>query len=243
MAAEQGEKQQIWYFPAPRRPTKLGAMEGEFKATDRSTVRRVAERGSHDRARAYAILDEGLVCHVGLTGSEGPVVIPMGYARDGDDLLLHGSVASRLMQRIAAGAEICVGVTLLDALVLARSTFHHSMNYRSVVIFGRGARVDDEAEKRRCLDRLVEHLVPGRSVEARAPNRKELAATLLVRLPLEEASVKIRSGPPSDNHADQGLPIWAGLIPLETTPAAAVPDEFNQVQTPAYVANYSRKGG
>ena len=210
-------------------------MTKQLEKTARSRVRRVAERGHYDRETAHRILDEGLVAHVELATEDGPVVIPMGYARDGESILLHGSVASRLMQALAAGAPCSVCVTLLDALVLARSVFHHSMNYRSVVAFGRAEPIQEEAAKRAALDRLVEHLVPGRTGAARAPNRKELGATLIVRLPLEEASVKIRSGPPSDAKADETLPYWGGLIPLSVTAGDPEPDALADGTVPEHV--------
>lgn len=216
-------------------------MSEALERTERTRLRRVPERASYDRRLAYSILDEGLIGHVGIVGDDGePVVIPMGYARDGDAVLLHGSVASRLMRRLARGTPACVTVTLTDGLVLARSTFHHSMNYRSVVVFGRGEAVSEEPAKRAALDRLVEHLVPGRSAEARRPNSKELAATLVVRVPLAEASIKVRSGPPSDHRDDLELPVWGGVIPLATVPGAAEADADNRVAMPDYVQAYRR---
>lgn len=181
-------------------------------ATARTTHRRVPDRGSHDRALIDAVLDEALVAHVGIVDG-GPVVVPMAFVRDGDRLLLHGSTKSRLMQALASGAECCVTVTLLDALVLARSQFHHSMNYRSVVVFGRAAVVADD-EKPEALRRFVDHLLPGRSAESRPADEKELKATMVVSLPLAEASAKVRTGPPADDAPDLGLDWWAGVVPL-----------------------------
>lgn len=184
-------------------------------ASDRTTVRRVKERGVYDRDAIHRILDQGLVCHVGFTGDDGqPYVVPMAYARQGDRLLLHGSVLSRLMRSLADGVAVCVTVTLLDGLVLARSWFHHSMNYRSVMVLGTARPIDDPAERAAAMEALVEHLVPGRAAASRAPNAKESAATELLALALDEASAKVRSGPPSDPASDLGLDVWAGVVPL-----------------------------
>ncbi len=211
----------------------------------RTTVRRLPKRGHYDRETIYSILDEGLVCHVGFAVDGHPYVIPMNYARDGDRLILHGSVASRLLGHLAEGFEACVTVTLLDGLVLARSTFHHSMNYRSVVAFGRARPIRDEVLKNRALDALVEHLVPGRSADARRPDDKELAATEVLEFPLDETSAKIRTGPPGDNDEDLALDVWAGVIPLPTEPGAPVPapDLRAGIPTPGYVDRYRRPGG
>lgn len=193
--------------------------------TERSRVRRHPERGHYDRETVHRILDEGQVCHVALIHEGAPVVIPMGYALQGESLVLHGSPRSRLMQSLANGAPMSAAVTLLDGLVLARSTFHHSMNYRSVVIQGRGEEVTDPEEKAAALEAFVEHLLPGRSREAREADAKELEATLVVRLPLTEASAKIRSGPPKEAARDQDLPVWAGILPLAKGYSTPLPDE------------------
>lgn len=205
----------------------------------RTTVRRIAERASYDPASAHAILDEGLVCHVGLVTDDGPVVIPTLYARDGDRLLLHGSVASRLL-RGATDSAICVTVTLVDGLVLARSAFHHAVNYRSVVVFGQAERIDDPEEKRAALDVLVEALVPGRTADARRPNDVELRQTAVLALPLHEVSVKVRDGGAKDEPEDLDLPVWAGVLPLPVVPGAAVPDTL-QLPVPDYVLGYRRR--
>jgi nitroimidazol reductase NimA-like FMN-containing flavoprotein (pyridoxamine 5'-phosphate oxidase superfamily) len=208
----------------------------------RTRVRRMPERGFYDRALAHAILDEGLVAHVGLATDDGPVVIPMLYARDGDRLLLHGSAASRLLRGGAAGTELCVTVTLVDGLVLARSAFHHSMNYRSVVAFGEATAITDLREKRDALDRYVEHVVPERGPDVRPPSDKELRTTLVLALPLDESSVKVRAGGPLDEDEDMDLPVWAGVIPLATVAGAPVTadDVRGDIAPPHYATGYAR---
>ena len=202
-------------------PEPTAAAKTAAPASERTRVRRIAERGAYDRESLYRVLDEGLVGHVGFTGEDGqPYVIPMAYARQGDRLLLHGSVLSRLLRQVADGVPVCVTVTLLDGLVLARSVFHHSMNYRSAVVLGRAVPIRGRAEKLAALEALVEHLAPGRSAEARGPSEKELAATEIVAVPLDEASVKLRTGPPKDARGDLGLDVWAGVVPLRVTAGA-----------------------
>jgi hypothetical protein len=210
----------------------------------RTTVRRLPERGRYDRETLYAVLDEGLVAHVGLAGDDGPVVIPMLYARDGDRLLLHGSPASRLLRGGGQGVELCVTVTLVDGLVLARSAFHHSINYRSVVVMGRADRIGDLAERRAALDVLVEAAVPGRTADARPPNERELRATIVLALPLDEASVKVRTGGPVDDDDDMDLPVWAGVVPLSQVAGAPVADPAmpTGLPVPAYASGYRRGG-
>ena len=204
-------------------------------------MRRVAKRGTYDREVAYAILDEGFVCHVGIATDEGPVVIPTLYARDGDRLLVHGSPASRLL-RIARNADICVTVTLVDGLVLARSAFHHSVNYRSVVVFGQPHVVDDLDERRAALDHIVERIVAGRTADARPPSDKELRGTAVLALPLDELSVKVRTGGPVDDDDDYALDVWAGTIPLTLTPGTPIADPAQPADrpSPAYVTEYCR---
>ncbi|MEE4294399.1 MAG: pyridoxamine 5'-phosphate oxidase family protein [Xanthomonadales bacterium] len=177
--------------------------------------RRLPERGSKDFGMACAIVDEAKICHVGFTLDDQPYVIPMAVARDGDKLLLHGSRVSRIMQALAGGLPCCVTVTHLDGLVLARSAFNSSMNYRSLMVFGQALEIGDGVEKRRVLDRLVDHLIPGRSTELRPSTQKELDATMLLALPIETFSIKTRSGPPGDAAADLDSPAWAGVIPLK----------------------------
>jgi nitroimidazol reductase NimA-like FMN-containing flavoprotein (pyridoxamine 5'-phosphate oxidase superfamily) len=189
----------------------------------RTTVRRLPERGAYERDTLYAILDEALVCHVGFVSDGQPFVLPCAYARQGGRLLLHGSPGSRMLRILAGGAPVCVTVTLVDGLVLARSAFHHSMNYRSVVVLGTAAPVVDAQERLAALEAIVEHLAPGRWREARRPSAAELARTLVVALPLDEASAKLRVGGPQDDAEDLGLPVWAGHVPLALTPGPPVP--------------------
>jgi len=201
-----------------------------LSVTDRTRLHRLPRRGSTDRADLEAILDEGLVVHVGFTmapvAGEGgsPFVIPTTYVRIGRELYIHGAPASRMLKVGASGVDLCATVTLLDGLVLARSAFHHSMNYRSAVIFGRARDVTDIDEKRRVLHALVDRMVPGRAAEARAPTVEELKATRVLALPLDEASVKVRRGPPLDDEADRAWPAWAGVIPLSLARGEPIPD-------------------
>jgi nitroimidazol reductase NimA-like FMN-containing flavoprotein (pyridoxamine 5'-phosphate oxidase superfamily) len=218
-------------------------MKGEtFPVTARTRLHRKPVRGSYDRAEAYAILDEALVCHAGFVLDGQPFVIPMVFARAGDRLILHGAPASRLLKAGAAGLPVCVTVTILDGLVLARSAMSHSMNYRSVMVLGHAVAVDDPAEKRAALASVVDHVVAGRSGEARPPNDKELAATLVLALPIEEASVKRRTGPPCDDEEDLSFPVWAGVVPLALRAAAPEPDPaaVPSLPVPAALVGYRR---
>ncbi|MGH7687609.1 MAG: pyridoxamine 5'-phosphate oxidase family protein [Candidatus Dormibacteria bacterium] len=185
-----------------------------YAVTPRTRVRRHSERGSYDRELVHGILDEGMVAHVGASTAAGPRVIPMMYARDDDTLFLHGAPANHVLTRASSGAVVCVAVTLLDGLVLARSAFHHSMNYRSVVIYGEARPVTDDAEKLRALDLLVRRITPDRADTVRRPNLSELAATRVLALPLAEVSAKVRTGGPLDDPSDAEWPVWAGVIPL-----------------------------
>lgn len=194
------------------------------RPNERTRVRRQPTRGIYERDTIYAILDEALIAHVGFVSDGSPVVIPMVIARRGDDLLLHGSTASRLMRHLERGAEACVCVTHLDGVVAARSVFDNSMNYRSVVVFGRARAIMDPAEKVEALRTLVEHVLPGRWQEARHPNDGELRATTILEVPLKEASAKVRSGPPQDDEADLQLPVWAGEIPLRMISLSPIRD-------------------
>jgi len=209
--------------------------------SQRAQVRRLPDRAAYDRETIHAILDEGLVCHVGFVSEGQPHVIPMSYGRDGDRLLLHGSSASRLVRGLEAGWPVCLTVTLLDGLVLARSAFHHSLNFRSVVMFGRATPVDDPAAKSAALRAISEHVIPGRWEEVRPPNARELAATAVLEVPIEEASAKIRTGPPRDDLEDLSLPVWAGVLPLETIPGEPVPDEAGgPAEAPLHVLAWPR---
>jgi len=192
--------------------------------SERTQVRRLPDRGVYDRAAIRAILDEGLVCHVGVVTDGQPFVIPCAYGRIDDRLYLHGSSASRLLRALAAGAPACATVTLLDGLVLARSAFHHSMNYRSVVVLARATRIDDAEERLAALRSVVEHVLPGRWRAARRPSAAELAQTLVVALPLDEASAKVRTGDPKDDPEDLALDVWAGTVPLSLVAGAPIAD-------------------
>lgn len=189
-------------------------MTTTYPATPRTRVRRHSERGSYDRELVHSILDEGMIAHVGVSTARGPRVIPMMYARDGDTLYLHGAPANQVLNRAAADVELCVEVTLLDGLVLARSAFNHSMNYRSVVVYGQATPVSDDTEKLHALDVLVRRITPDRADAVRSPSTAELAGTRVLALPLSEVSAKVRSGPPKDDPADMDWPVWAGVIPL-----------------------------
>ena len=210
--------------------------------TGRSTIRRLPKRGHYERATVHAILDEGFVCHVGFVHEGQPFVIPTAYARVDDVLYLHGARASRMLKALGAGGEVCVTVTLVDGLVLARSAFHHSINYRSVVVFGRAREVTDEAEKRAALRAFTEHVAPGRWAEVREPNESELAATAVIALPLEEASAKVRVGPPVDDEEDYALKVWAGELPLRMTTSEPVADPRLPagIEPPPHVREYDR---
>ncbi len=207
----------------------------------RTRLRRHPERGHDDRDLIHAILDEALVCHVGFVAEGYPTVIPTLHARAGDTLYLHGSPASRMLQA-APGGEICVTVTLLDGVVMARSAFNHSMNYRSVVVFGQPRFVTDVDEKLVALQTLVEHVAPGRWDDARHPTLSEMIATTVLALSLDEASAKVRSGPPKDDEADLGMDVWAGVVPLQTVAGEPQPDPglAPGIETPGYARNYGR---
>ncbi len=195
--------------------------------TRRTRPVRLGNRGTHDIAAIHAIIDEAPVCHIGfMDGADAtaPVVIPTIPWRIGDELLIHGASSSRMIRRLQSGAESCITVSLIDGWVLARSAFHHSVNYRSVVLFGRPRLVGDEAEKRAALDALVEKIQPGRAARVRAPNAQELKATSVLAFPIAEASAKIRSGPPSDDPEDMGHPVWAGVVPLALVAGEPVED-------------------
>ncbi|HEY9626256.1 MAG TPA: pyridoxamine 5'-phosphate oxidase family protein [Coleofasciculaceae cyanobacterium] len=224
----------------------MSSLEAEIDLTlpmtQRSQIRRLPQRGEYDRATIHQILDEGLICHVGFAVETQPFVIPTAYGRVGDRLYIHGSPASRMLRTLKESVEVCVTVTLLDGLVLARSAFHHSMNYRSVVIFGAATIVQDAAEKLAALKAFTEHVVPGSWSTVRLPTPQEVAGTLVLSLPLTEASAKIRTGAPVDDEADYALPIWAGELPLRLVAQSPVPDPrlSPEIQPPSYVQHYTR---
>jgi nitroimidazol reductase NimA-like FMN-containing flavoprotein (pyridoxamine 5'-phosphate oxidase superfamily) len=191
----------------------------------RTTLRRGRDRGDYRPDTVRGILAEGLYCTVAVCLGDQPAMIPTAYAVRGEHLYVHGSTANRMFRAMREGAPVCVSVTLLDGLVLARSAFHHSVNYRSVILYGRATEVVDRAEKLAALDALVDHVVPGRSAEVRKPNREEILRTLVLRIPVDEASAKVRSGPPVDEEQDYALGVWAGVLPLRVTSAAPVGDE------------------
>jgi len=214
----------------------------QFQPTQRTQVKRLPDRGAYDSETVFRILDEGLICHVGFSVDGQPYVIPTGFARVEDMLYIHGSAASRMLRTLAEGIQVCVTVTLLDGLVLARSAFHHSMNYRSVVMLGRATLVCDPAEKIKALGAFTEHIVRGRWNDVRLPTESELKATTVLALPLAEVSAKIRTGPPKDDAEDYQLPIWAGVVPLSITPSAPIADPRLKagLEPPAYAKKYSR---
>lgn len=213
-----------------------------FDVTKRTELKRLPERGRYDRAAAYSILDEALVCHVGFVEEGQPFVIPTIHARDGDALLLHGSSASRMLRTLRDGVPLCVTVTLVDELVLARSVFNHSMNYRSVVILGVAREITDEQRKLEAMEVLTEHVIPGRWADIRHPNDAEFKQTRMLELPLEEASVKVRTGPPGDEEADYDLDVWAGVVPysLRAGTPQADPRLKSGIELPSYLRDYRR---
>jgi nitroimidazol reductase NimA-like FMN-containing flavoprotein (pyridoxamine 5'-phosphate oxidase superfamily) len=210
--------------------------------TPRTTHKRVPQRGSHDRELIHAILDEGLVCHVAFVADGQPFVVPTIYARLGERLYLHGAAASRMLSTLKLGAPVCIEVTLVDGLILARSALHHSMNYRSVMIFGVAQETVDLSEKRQALEAIVEHVVPGRLRETRPPSAQEIAGTRVLWIPILEASAKVRTGPPVDSEEDHALSHWAGELPLRMVPGAPVPDLSLAADTPlpSSLAGYRR---
>ena len=211
--------------------------------TPRTRVVREPHRGVYDRETAYRILDEGFLCHVGFAVDGQPFVIPTSYGRKDASLYIHGSAASRMLRQMKDGVQICVTVTLLEGLVLARSIFNHSMNYRSVVVLGKATLIDDPVEKLEALRTLSDHIIPGRWDDVRQPNDHELKATSVLRLPIEEFSAKVRLGPAIDDEEDYSFPTWAGVVPLEMKVGKAIDDErlVKGKEVPAYVRNYSRK--
>src|ERR1043165_3116166 len=215
-----------------------------FTQTERTKLKRLPKRGHFDRETVYGILDEGFICHVGFAPEGQPFVIPTGYARVDDKLYIHGSQASRMLRSLSGGVDACVTVTIIDGLVLARSAFHHSMNYRSVVIFGRAMIVEEREEKIAALTALSEHIIRGRWADVREPTEQELIQTTVLSLPLTEASAKIRTGPPLDDEEDYAMKVWAGVVPLSLAVAEPIADPRlpSDIQVPSYVAAYKRDG-
>lgn len=214
----------------------------QFTPTERTQVKRLPDRGKYDAETVHSILDAGFVCHVGFVVGEQPYVIPTNYGRVGDTLYLHGSSASRMLKTLTGGIPVCVTVTLVDGLVLARSAFHHSVNYRSVVILGKAALVDKREEKMNALEAFTEHVMRDRWKDIRPPNDQELKATTVLSLALAEVSAKVRTGPPKDDAEDYALPIWAGVLPLPIVPGAPIPDpKLNAgLEPPENVRKYMR---
>jgi nitroimidazol reductase NimA-like FMN-containing flavoprotein (pyridoxamine 5'-phosphate oxidase superfamily) len=210
--------------------------------SDRTTVKRARQRGAYERETVAAVLDEALICHLGVVVDGAPIVLPTIHARVGDTLYVHGAPASRMLRLGRGGHDVCVTATIVDGLVIARSAFHHSMNYRSVVVLGTPREVTDAAEKVAALEAIVEHVVPGRTPHTRAPNPGELTGTLVLALPLDEASAKVRTGPPIDDDEDYDLDHWAGVVPLRTVPGPPVADPRLPagVPLPAHVAGWAR---
>jgi nitroimidazol reductase NimA-like FMN-containing flavoprotein (pyridoxamine 5'-phosphate oxidase superfamily) len=204
-----------------------------FTPTDRTKVHRLPKRAVYDTAQIHSILDEGYLCHVGFAVDGQPYVIPTGYARSGNLIYIHGSAASRMLRSLDRGVDVCLTVTLLDGFVLARSAFHHSMNYRSVVVLGKAWLVSDPEEKRKALECFTNHIVPGRWDEVRLPTDQELKATSVLALALDEVSAKVRTGPPIDDDEDYALPIWAGVVPVLTKVGKPVSDGRVPPESPA----------
>ena len=213
-----------------------------FNKTDRTTLKRLPARGFYDHELVFKILDEGFICHIGFNVDGRPVVIPTGYARVDEKLYIHGSQASRMLRTLKTGVDACVTVTLVDGLVLARSAFHHSINYRSVVIFGQAKLVDDAQEKVAALVAFSEHVIRGRWDDVREPTEQELKATTVLSLELAEVSAKVRTGPPLDDEEDYELPIWAGVVPLRVVAGEPIPDPRlpNNIPAPDYALKYER---
>jgi nitroimidazol reductase NimA-like FMN-containing flavoprotein (pyridoxamine 5'-phosphate oxidase superfamily) len=215
----------------------------DFPQTQRTTLKRLPKRGVYDREIVYRILDEGFICHVSFAVDGQPFVIPTGYARVDDRLFIHGSQMSRMLRTLAQGIDVCVAVTLIDGLVLARSAFHHSVNYRSVVVFGRAAMVEEREAKLAALFAFSEQVIPGRWNDVREPTEQELKATTVLSLPLVEVSAKVRTGPPLDDDEDYALNVWAGVLPLKLVAGEPVNDPRlpHGIEPPAYTLKYRRE--
>lgn len=215
-------------------------MSQPYTPTPRTRLVREPERAVYDREEAYRILDEGFLCHVGFVVEGQPFVIPTSYGRNNDCLYIHGSAASRMLRQMKESLPVCITVTLLDGLVLARSIFNHSMNYRSVVVLGKASLVDEPEEKLEALRLLSEHIIPGRWADSRQPNEKELKATSVLRVPIEEFSAKVRKGPVVDDEEDYSFPTWAGVVPLETV--AGMPIDDTRLMAGQTVPDYALRG-
>jgi nitroimidazol reductase NimA-like FMN-containing flavoprotein (pyridoxamine 5'-phosphate oxidase superfamily) len=211
-----------------------------FPKTSRNQVKRHPERGNYDSSMIYPIVDQALICHVGFVMGNQPYVIPTLHARQEDSLLLHGAKGSRLLKHIESGGEICIAITIVDGIVLARSVFSHSINYRSVVLFGKGVLVEGQAARLQALETFTERLIPGRWRDARPPSPVELKQTTIVAVAIETASAKIRTGPPKDNEDDLHLPVWAGVLPLLQIPGAPIADprQTREIEVPTYISNF-----
>jgi hypothetical protein len=217
-------------------------MDDTYPTTPRTRLRRLPERGRYDKTLVHAILDEGFLCHLGFAAHGRPYVIPTAYARVEDRVYIHGSAASRTIEATSAAIDVCFTVTLVDGYVLARSAFHHSFNYRSVIAFGRAQPLTDPDEKMEALRRFTNHIVPGRWSEVRAPTAQELKATAVLVLPLDEVSAKVRTGPPRDDEGDIALPVWSGVVPVCLTVGAPEPDRLMPADVPAFDARRLRRG-
>jgi len=215
----------------------------DFPQTQRTTLKRLPKRGVYDRELVYRILDEGFICHVSFAVDGQPFVIPTGYARIADQLYIHGSQVSRMLRTLVQGIDVCIAVTLVDGLVLARSAFHHSVNYRSVVIFGRAAMVEEKEAKLAALFAFSEHVIPGRWNDVREPTEQELKATTVLSLPLLEVSAKVRTGPPIDDEEDYALNVWAGVLPLRMIAGEPINDPRlpESIEPPTYTLKYRRE--
>ena len=219
-------------------------MSDTFPKTTRNKVKRLPERGHYDTATIYPIVDAALICHVGFVLEGQPFVIPTLHARQGDTILLHGAKGSRLLRHIQSGGEVCITITLVDGIVLARSVFHHSINYRSVVLFGKGAVITGEQAQLQALECFTERLIPGRWQDARPPNAIEVKQTTIVAVSIESASAKLRTGPPGDEADDLDLPVWAGVLPLRQIAGAPLADSQlkSGVELPAYIRDFDLRG-
>lgn len=211
-----------------------------FEKMNKNRVKRHPERGAYDKATVYQIIDEALICHVAFVQDDEPVVIPTLHARHDDSILLHGATSSRLMRHLASGQRVSVAFSLVDGLVLARSVFNHSINYRSVVLFGQGQKIESDAQKMVALERFTERIMPGRWADARMPTATELKATAVSKVPIELASAKIRQGPPVDDEADLNLPVWAGILPIRQRAGEPAPDpqQLSGIPLPDYIRRY-----